>query len=61
MTKMDLDEYAEKLDPRKSPEPFRDDEEADARRKPTSTETLSVESGRTVEEIAEEEEPTSFG
>ena len=32
-----------------------DDEEADARRKPTSTEPESVLSGRTVEEIAEEE------
>jgi DNA ligase D-like protein (predicted 3'-phosphoesterase) len=32
-----------------------DDEEADARRKPTSTETASVLTGRTLEEIAEEE------
>ena len=32
-----------------------DDEEADARRKPTSTEPKSVLSGRTIEEIAEEE------
>lgn len=33
-----------------------DDEEADARRNPTSTEPKSVLSGRTLEEIAEEEE-----
>jgi DNA ligase D-like protein (predicted 3'-phosphoesterase) len=32
-----------------------DDEEADARRNPTSTEPLSVLSGRTLEEIAEDE------
>ncbi|MGD2050043.1 MAG: DNA ligase, partial [Chloroflexota bacterium] len=32
-----------------------DDEEADARRNPTSTEPASVLTGRTLEEIAEEE------
>lgn len=33
-----------------------DDEEADARRNPTSTETKSVKSGRTLEEICEDQE-----
>ncbi|MBW3660349.1 MAG: DNA ligase [Gemmatimonadetes bacterium] len=32
-----------------------DDEEADARRRPTSTQPESVKSGRTIEEVAEEE------
>ncbi|MDX1661954.1 MAG: DNA ligase, partial [Gemmatimonadota bacterium] len=32
-----------------------DDESADARRNPTSTEPESVKTGRTVEEVAEEE------
>ncbi|MDX1625875.1 MAG: DNA polymerase ligase N-terminal domain-containing protein [Wenzhouxiangellaceae bacterium] len=36
-----------------------DDDEADARRKPTSTENESVTSGRDLEEIAEDEEPES--
>jgi DNA ligase D-like protein (predicted 3'-phosphoesterase) len=36
-----------------------DDEEADARRNPASTEPESVLSGRTLDEIAEEEEPAS--
>lgn len=37
-----------------------DDEAADARRKPTETEPESVKTGRTLEEIEEEEEPTWF-
>ncbi|MGD8331348.1 MAG: DNA polymerase ligase N-terminal domain-containing protein [Acidobacteriota bacterium] len=37
-----------------------DDDEADARRNPVSTEPKSVASGRTLDEIAEQEEPTSF-
>jgi DNA ligase D-like protein (predicted 3'-phosphoesterase) len=37
-----------------------DDEHADARRNPQSTQPDSVVSGRSIEEIAEEEEPTSF-
>lgn len=37
-----------------------DDEEADARRKPTSTEPRSVKSGRRLEDVAAEEDPTSF-
>ncbi len=37
-----------------------DDDEADARRNPTSTENRSATSGRTMDEIDREEEPTSF-
>ena len=36
-----------------------DDEGADARRKPTRTEPESVKTGRTLDEVAEEEEPES--
>ena len=36
-----------------------DDDEADARRKPTSTQPESVKSGRTLDEVAEEEEAES--
>ncbi len=39
----------------------RDDEDADARRNPESTEPESVASGRTVEEVAEEEGPEEGG
>lgn len=37
-----------------------DDEAADARRNPTETEPESVETGRTLDEIEQEEAPTSF-
>lgn len=37
-----------------------DDAHADARRNPQSTQPDSVESGRSIKEIADEEEPTSF-
>jgi hypothetical protein len=38
-----------------------DDEEADARRNPTSTEPESVKTGRTLDEVREEESEKSDG
>jgi DNA ligase D-like protein (predicted 3'-phosphoesterase) len=38
-----------------------DDDQADARRNPTSTEPKSVKSGRTLDEIREQEEPVEKG